>query len=483
MHPLLSEFEETVSRRPERLAACDQSLMLDYRGLRAAAAGLAARIATQTEQPRVGIMVPTSSACAAAIFACWYAGRTPVPLNYLLSPDELGKVIHDAGLDLALTTDHFLPALGRTGLRTLLLSAETLAPGRADPPSAEPQDTAAVIYTSGTAGDPKGVCLSFDNLVQNTRSCIRHARLDPDQVFLSVIPQFHSFGFTTMTVTPLLLGATAWYLPRFSPATVVNTIAERQVTIFMAIASMYGVLAKTKDADRTALSSIKLAISGGEPLPLPIARAFAERFGFDIMEGYGLTESSPVVAANMPWAHRAGSVGRPLPGIKIRTADADGRPLPAGEEGELVIRGHCVMRGYHNQPETTAAAVRNGALHTGDAGRVDADGFVYVTGRLKDMMIIGGENVFPAEIESILCEHAAIAEAAVVGMPDVVRGEVPLAFITLREGATATETEVRGFCRERLAGYKVPREIRVAPDLPRSPTGKILKRALKTTSA
>ena len=479
MHPLLSEFEQTCARQPDRPAACDQSLVLGYKGFRAVAAGLGRQIGAKTEQPRVGIMAPTSSACAAAIFACWYAGRVPVPLNFLLGPEELAKIIRDAELDLVVTIERFAPNLAGTGLRTLLLNAQTLVPGNTAAPDAEPRDVAVVLYTSGTSGDPKGVCLSFDNLVQNARASIEHARMNPAQVFLSVLPQFHSFGFTAMTITPLLLGAAVHYLPRFSPVTVVNTIAERKVTIFMAIPSMYAALAQMKQVDRAAFASVTLAISGGEPLPPKVAQAFEDRFGVPIYEGYGLTETSPVVSLNVPWAHRPGSVGRPLPGIEISAVDQAGTPLPAGQDGELLIRGHCVMLGYHNRPEATAATIRDGALWTGDIGHIDADGFVYITGRAKEMIIVGGENVYPREIESVLAEHAAVAEAAVVGMADEVRGELPLAYVILREEASASAAELRNFCRERLAGYKVPREVRIAADLPRSPTGKILKRALK----
>lgn len=479
MHPLLNAFERNVAASPDRPALCDQSLILDYQSLRAVAAGLAAQIQSETEQPRVGIMAPTSSACAASILACWYAGKTPVPLNFLLGPRELGQVVRDAGLDCVLTIEHFAAALAPIGLKTLLLSAQTLVPGRLETPSAASSDTAAIIYTSGTSGDPKGVCMSFDNLVQNAKACIEYARMDSKQVFLSLIPQFHSFGFTVGTVAPLLLGVTAWYLPRFSPVAAVSTIAEKNVTILIAIPSMYGALAKMKNADREALASLYLAMSGGEPLSPVIIEAFHTRFGIDIMEGYGLTETSPVVAVNMPWAHRAGSVGRALPGIEVSTVDEAGRPLPAGEVGELIIRGHCVMRSYHNKPDLTANVIKDGALHTGDVGRVDSDGFIHITGRAKEMMIVGGENVFPIEIESALCSHPAVAEAAVVGMSDDVRGEVPLAFVILNEQAEVGEKELRGFCREKLAGFKVPREIRIEQDLPRGPTGKILKRELK----
>jgi long-chain acyl-CoA synthetase len=479
MHPLLSKFEHNVNAAPDRPAVCDQSLMLDYRSLRAIAAGLGERIRSQSAQPRVGIMAPTSSACATAIVACWYAGKTPVPLNFLLAPEELGQIASDADLDCVLTIEHFKAVLDSLGLNALLLSAQTLAPGQSEAPAADAGDTAAIIYTSGTSGAPKGVCQSFDNIVRNAEACIEHARMDSDQVLLSAIPQFHSFGFTVGTVVPLVLGATVWYLLRFSPATLVSMIADKGVTILIAIASMYGALAKMKGVERAALGSLRLPISGGEPLLPAVAEGFKKHFGIEILEGYGLTESSPVVAVNMPWAYRPGSVGRALPGIEVHAASETGQALAPGSVGELVIRGHCVMQGYHNQPKVTDDVIRDGALYTGDVGQVDADGFIHITGRAKEMMIVGGENVFPREIESVLGDHPAVAEAAVVGRPDEVRGEVPLAYVLLREGAEIGETELRAFCRERLAGFKVPREIHIEQSLPRSATGKILKRALR----
>lgn len=490
-HPLLDTFESSVARVPDRLAAADQSLMLDYRSLRAVAAGLAVQIAQRTDRPHVGILAPTSAACAAAILACWYAGRVPVPLNFLLAPRELGDILRDAAPDLVLTIDRFEPAVAAAGLRTLFLDGRTLAPpppGRpVHAPQRGPQDTAVILYTSGTSAEPKGVCLSFENVARNVSACIEHARISPDQVFLSILPQFHCFGFTAMTAVPLLLGATVWYLPRFSPLAVVGTIQEKRVSVFMAVASMYAALLHLKNADPTALRSIYLAVSGGEPLSMQVADAFEQRFGVKLMEGYGMTETSPVVSLNVPWASRRASVGRPLPGVEVAVAGDDGlpprthgaQPPPdAHGEGELLIRGHCLMQGYHNKPEQTAAALRDGWLRSGDIGRVDADGFVYITGRAKEMMIIGGENVFPREIENVLTQHPAVAECAVIGVRDALRGELPVAFVIPKEGASPDETALREFCRDRLAGYKVPREIHFASDFPRSPTGKILKRAL-----
>lgn len=480
MHPLLDLLDKNSADRAQHLAACDQTLSLDYRGFRAAACGLGARISEQAHGPRVGILAPTSTACAAAVFACWYAGKVPVPLNFMLAPVELARIIRDAEVDLVMAAERFVPAVEATGLKSLPLTAQTLSPAQGQAPAAAAQDTAAVIYTSGTSGDPKGVCLTFDNLVQNARACIEAADLSPDQVFLSLLPQFHAFGLTANTVIPLLMGATVHYLPRFSPVAVVSTIAEKRVSVFITIASMFGALAAMKDARSEQFASITHPVSGGEPLSMRVAQAFERRFGKRIYEGYGMTEASPVVSLNTPRAHRMGSVGRPLPGISVVAVDLDGRELPVGHDGELVVRGHCVMQGYLHKPQQTAAVVRDGALYTGDIGHVDADGFIYITGRAKEMMIVGGENVFPFEIESVLVDHPAIAEAAVIGVRDDVRGELPVAFVIPVPGAPVpTEADLRTFCRGRLAAYKIPRQICFAQELPRGPTGKILKRALR----
>ncbi len=478
MHPLLDRIERHADSRPAHLAARDPAAALTYAQFRAAAAGLAGRIEPATQKPRIGIVAPTSVAAAVAIHACWYAGRQPVPLNFLLAPAELAAILRDAELDLILTTEHFAALVAQTGCRTVVLGPETMAPGAAQVPQVSGADVAAVIYTSGTAGEPKGVCLSFDNLAQNVQACATAAELGEDEVFLGVLPQFHAYGLTTTTLLPLALGASAHFVPRFTPIGIVGLIADQRVTVFITVASMFNALAAMKDARREQFASLTHPVSGGEPLSLKTAHLFEERFGKRIYEGYGMTEASPVVAWNTPRACRLGSVGRPLPGVSVAAMDERGCSLPPGSAGELVVRGHCVMRGYLNKPAQTAVALRDGVLHTGDIGRLDGDGFVYITGRAKDMLIVGGENVFPAEIEAVLTDFPGVADAAVIGVPDAVRGEVPVAFVIPAVGVQPEPSELRSFCRTRLAGYKVPREIRIHADLPRSATGKILKRAL-----
>lgn len=500
IHPLLSIFEDQVARQPQHPAASDDTIMLDYHRFRAAAAHLATHIAAQSVAPRVGVLAPASVAGAAAVFACWYAGRVPVPLNFLLAPAELGRIIRDAGIDLVLTVARLAPAVAATGLKTLVLTPELIGqasgtdckPVETDTghkPVAQPQmpplppevasvDLAVLLYTSGTSADPKGVCLSFGNLVQNVRAGVVAAELDGQHVFLGLLPLFHSTGFTATLLVPLLTGASIVFQSRFNPVAVVQAIAQRRVTVFVAVASMYGVLAEMKQVTPQQLATLSHPISGGEPLPPEVAAAWERRFGSRILEGYGMTEASPIVSLNTPRHHRPRSVGRPLPGITVTAVAAGGQPLPCGQDGELVVRGHCVMQGYWNRPDLTAAAIRDGALYTGDVGHVDGDGFVFITGRAKEMMIVGGENVFPAEIERVLVQHDAVLEAAVIGTRDSVRGEVPVAFVTLVEGQTTSDVELRQFCRQHLAPYKVPRQVFIGGDLPRGPTGKILKRAL-----
>lgn len=479
MHALLTEFESIVSARGDRPAVSDPLLALRYAELQALAAGLAQRITDATQRPHVAMMLPTSAAAAVAILAAWYAGKTIVPLNFLLPPEDLAFIIQDAEIDLVLTAPPLSEKLAALPIRTIILDKSSLTPGRTAAPPASGADTAVIIYTSGTAGRPKGVCLSFFNLLHNARACGDYARIAPDSVFVSVLPQFHSFGFTAMTVTPLLRGAEGHYLPRFAPVQLIETLAARRANVFMAVASMYAALAQMKQVPKGGLPHLSLAISGGEPLSMRVHELFKQRTGVDILQGYGLTEASPVVSLNTPWAHRLGSVGRPLPGVSVEAVDDAGRPLPHGQSGELVVRGHCVMQFYLRRPEETAATLRDGALFTGDVGHVDADGYIHVTGRAKEMLIVGGENVFPREIEAVLEDHPAVAEAAVIGRPDELRGEAPVAFVLLHPDASATPAELREFARQRLPGYKAPREVRIANELPRGPTGKVLRRALR----
>lgn len=451
---------------------------------------LARSIQQSTQKKTVGLMLPTSGLFPMALMATWMLGKTAVPLNYLLKREELEYVIDDAGVDLVITVKPMLEMFGEmpSGITELKLD-EMAGQFRGFPPLrwpvSRPDDhTAVLLYTSGTSGKPKGVMLTVANLAANVRQCVRFAKFTKRDKILGVLPQFHSFGLTVLTLLPLTIGCPVVYTARFNPRKIVELLREHRPTAFIGIPSMYNALLHARSAQKADFGSLRYVVSGGEPLPEAVFEGFKERFGVVINEGYGLTETGPVTNWCPPHAHKRRSVGPPLPEVEeiIVATDDDGSERICGpnEDGEVRMRGPNIMKGYHNLPNDTAAAFdANGYFRSGDMGRMDEEGHLYITGRYKEMMIIGGENVFPREIEEVLNAHPSVHASAVIGMPDPSRGEVPLAFVELTEGAEFDEAGLRSFCRDRLPGYKVPREIRAVEALPRNPTGKIMRRELK----
>lgn len=470
-----------------RPAVADPTRELSFGNLIRLAAVQRRQVERATARPHVGIMLPSCCAFAGTFYGVLWAGRTPVPLNFLLQADELRAVVHDAELDVVFTIRHFAEQVETLPVKAVFLEDLPLKREMVlqhlrktpPPPRVHRDDTAVLLYTSGTSGLPKGVCQTYGNLTHDVAACIEHARLTGEHRFLGVLPQFHSFGLTALLLAPVALGASVFYLPRFQPTSVIETVRERRISVAIMIASMYGALLNAKGGGREDLTSLTYAVSGGEALPDAVYERFAERFGARIVQGYGMTEASPVVSLDLPWSARPGTVGRALPGVTVTAVDDAGQPLPPDRDGELVVRGPIVMKGYYRQEaETRAVMTADGGYRTGDLGRLDADGYLTITGRKKELIIVGGENVYPREVETALAFHPAVREAAVVGRRDPSRGEVVVAYVTLRAGETATEPELREFCRERLAGYKAPRRVIIAADLPRGPTGKILKRKL-----
>lgn len=472
-----------LSRPPSTVVIDDQRR---YKAIEIllAAFHVADEIDRRTKTGTVGLLLPTSGAFPIAALGVWIAGRTAVPLNYLLKPEELQYVIDDCGTDTVFTVGPMLEFLGGEPHVENLVRLESMKfrsfPEPRWPAVATPEDLAVLLYTSGTSGRPKGVMLTHGNLSANVRQVGEWVEFTRRDVMLGVLPQFHSFGLTVLTLLPLTVGMRAVYAARFVPQKIVRLIREHRPTVLVAIPSMYGALLTVKDATAEDFASLRYVVSGGEPLSEDVFTRFRERFGVTINEGYGLTETSPVTNWCRPHEWRARSVGRALPGVEEVIVDpATGRPQPPGVDGEVRIRGPNLMKGYYNLPEETAKAIdADGWLHTGDMGRLDADGHLYITGRIKEMLIVGGENVFPREIEEVLNQHASVGASGVVGLHDPVRGEVPIAFVEPAEGQTIDERALLAHCRERLAGYKVPREVRVLEKLPRNPTGKIMRREL-----
>lgn len=444
---------------------------------------LAREIDAQTERRAVGIMLPTSGLFPMALLATWMTGRVVVPLNYLLSKEDLAHVCRDAQIDLVISVQAMLDFVEQIpdGVKPLRLEDVRFS-GLPRPrlgPRWKDDELACLLYTSGTSGKPKGVMLSAGNLSSNIEQCVQWARFDSRDVLLGVLPQFHSFGLTVLTLLPLAVGGKAVYTAKFVPKRIVELAREHRPTAFVAIPSMYNALRLLRSGTRDDFRSLRYCVSGGEPLPKAVMEGFQERYGVTICEGYGLTETSPVANWCRPEEYRWKSVGRAVPEVEERIVSPEGEVLPPGVDGEIRIRGPNVMLGYHNLPEETRAVFdEDGFFRTGDMGRFDAEGHLMITGRIKEMLIIAGENVFPSEIEEILNQHPAVKESAVIGIQDESRGEVPLAFVELREGERTDEHTLRAFCRDRMSQYKVPREIRFLTALPRTPTGKIVRRQL-----
>ena len=445
---------------------------------------IAAELSRVSGARTVGIMLPTGGTFPAAALAAWSLGRVVVPLNYLLRKEELQYVIDDCETDVVITATPMLEHLGFTPQHARLVALDRLnfkgLPELRWPRPADPDDLGVLIYTSGTSGRPKGVMLSHGNITSNVAQYLGAVSITSQDVMLGVLPQFHSFGFTVLTMAPLTIGCKVVYSARFVPSRIVKLIREHRPTIFVAIPSMYHALLSVKDAAPEDFASLRLAVSGGEPLPFDVACKFKQRFGVTINEGYGLTETSPATNVCLPDDHREKSVGPPLRGVLQRIVPVQGMGAHGEGSGEIRMKGPNIMQGYFKLPAESAAAFDDeGWFRTGDIGRFDAAGHLYITGRLKEMMIVGGENVFPREIEEVLDAHPGVHASAVIGAIDPVRGEVPVAFIEMREGAVFEESDLRTWCRDRLAGYKVPRDIRRLDALPRNPTGKIMRRELK----
>jgi long-chain acyl-CoA synthetase len=440
------------------------------------------RIKETTDAKRIGVMLPTSGLFPAALVAGWSAGRTVVPLNYLLSRDDLDYVAKDAGLDTIITVKPMLDFVGGVPEGITALMLEDIKIGF--PPLSrghrwKADDLAVVLYTSGTSGKPKGVMLSAGNLLANVEQVRKWATFTRKDVLFGVLPQFHSFGMTVLTLMPLSVGCKAIYSARFIPKKVLDSLKKHRPTAMLGIPGMYNALRMQKKISADHFSSLRYIVSGGEPLSDDVYESFKEKTGREITEGYGLTETAPVTNWCMPEDNRRGTVGQSLPDIDQKIVTDDGTVQPSGSEGEVRIKGPNVMKGYLNLPEETAAVFdENGYFRTGDMGKIDDEGFLSITGRIKEMLIIGGENVFPREIEEVLNRHESVKDSAVIGAPDPSRGEVALAFVELNEGATFDATSLRAHCRDSIAQFKVPREIRLVKELPRNATGKIVRRKL-----
>jgi long-chain acyl-CoA synthetase len=483
---LTRRFLETCDAFSKKVAIVDDSGPITYYELSLASKKVAALLsndATPEAEQHVGILLPSSKEFVASYFGILFANKTPVPLNPLYSPAQLSYVIKDANLNTILTFSAFEKPLCNLEINPVYLDK---AGAYCDTPledfepyTGSDDDLAAIFYTSGTTANPKGVMLTHKNIVSNLQGCVPRFHFDEHEVVLGTLPLFHTLAFTTTLALPLYFGATIVYTGRFSAPKALDTIMKHKVTIVVAVPSMYRVLLRTIEAGKYDISSVRLCTTGGESVPKDLIESFNRVFSLPLIEGYGLTEASPIVSVNSPENNKPYTAGQPLPNLQVRIVGDDGNDLPANQDGEIWVKGPNVMKGYCNMPEETRQAITpDGWLKSGDVGRLDEDGFLKITGRKKELIIIGGENVSPYEIEEVLSHHPKVFEVAVVGVRDKVRGEAPKAYVSLHEHENCTEEELREFCKGKLPSYKIPRLFEFRKELPHGPTGKVLKRAL-----
>ena len=429
----------------------------------------------------LAIMLPNQVELVTSMFAAWRLGAAVTPVNPALTAHETRYQINDAAPTLMVADEASAQKLHDSGPRIIAASELTSpAPPEVPPPlSADPGAPALLIYTSGTTGQPKGVILDHASISATARLVADWFEMTSDARSLLVLPMFHVDGILVSVVSPLLAGGSTVIGQRFDAATFWAAVAEARPSFFSAVPTMYARLASLPGGQPDT-SSLRFAICGAAPMPAKLIGQFEQRYGVPVVEGYGQTECTVCCTSNPVHGKRKpGTVGLPLPGVAVTVADDQDRPLPAGQVGQVVVRGPNVMRGYLRKPEESAEVLHGGWLHTGDVGRFDQDGYLTLVDRIKDLIIRGGENIYPKEIEDVLYTHPAVLEAAVVGQPDPVLGEQPVAFVVLRHGNHASPADLIEHCRGSLARYKVPREVYIENALPKNAIGKFDKRALR----
>ncbi|WP_312722321.1 long-chain fatty acid--CoA ligase [Mobilicoccus sp.] len=500
----LADFlTESARRRPDHVAVREGEDELTYADLDRLTALGAGWLRSEGIAPgdTVVLSLPNIRAFVVAYYAILKAGAVVVPMNPMFRPREIEYYLTDSGARLIIgMTPEAEEGARQAGATCLspqelmerILSAEPLT----EVTPRDDEDAAVILYTSGTTGRPKGAELRHRNLRSNAATVVDTlVHLDPDDTIVGCLPLFHVFGMTSAMNAAIVSGVTLTLVPRFSAEEALRVIERDRATVFEGVPTMYAAMLQTARALEGRgepvpdLSSLRVCVSGGASLPVEVLRAFESTFDAMILEGYGLSETSPVVSFNHPDRDRKpGSIGTPIRGVEMGLRDATGRDIEEGSDeiGEIVIRGEGIMRGYWNRPDATAEAIdADGWFRSGDLARRDEDGYYFIVDRAKDMIIRGGYNVYPREVEEVLYEHPAVMEAAVVGVPHEHYGEEIAAFVALRpeselSAGDEAADELRAFCKDRLAGYKYPRVIRFVEGLPKGATGKILKRELPT---
>ena len=489
---LAENLERTAAEHGDKVAMKLDDAELTYSQLEGATAQIAGMLKATGVEPgdRIGVMLPNVPYFPIVYYGILRLGAVVVPMNVLLKKREVGFYLTDPGAKVLLAWHDFAEAAtaGAEEAGAELISVkpgefEKLV-GEAEPVTEiverEDGDTAVILYTSGTTGTPKGAELTHANLARNAEISYELFELAPGAVILGALPLFHSFGQTCGLNTSIKAGGMLTLIPRFDPAKALEIIQRDKVQVFQGVPTMYSAMLNHPDRDDYDVSSLEVCASGGSAMPVEVMKAFEQAFDAKILEGYGLSETSPVASFNHPDRERKpGSIGTPIEGVEMKVVDDDGNEVEQGEPGEIVIRGHNVMKGYWGKAEATEEAIKDGWFHSGDIATVDSDGYYFIVDRKKDLIIRGGYNVYPREIEEVIYEHPAVREAAVIGVPHDDLGEEVGAAVALKDDSDCTEDEIREHCKEQVAAYKYPRKVWFVDELPKGPTGKILKREIE----
>jgi long-chain acyl-CoA synthetase len=493
MPNLADLLSRSAAAHGDRVAIKADERELSYAELDAAAARVAGLLRAKGVEPgdRVGVMLPNVPYFPVCYYGALRAGAAVVPMNVLLKEREVAFYLRDSDATMVFAWHEFADA-AHAGAEQADAECILVEPGQLEPllqrcepvhetVDREPADTAVILYTSGTTGAPKGAELTHDNLLRNVDVSVGLFGLDDRAVTLGALPFFHAFGQTCALNATIAVGGLLTLLARFDAGKALEIIERDRVTVFEGVPTMYAAMLHHPRAAETDASALEVCVSGGAAMPVEVMRAFEQQFGCQVLEGYGLSETSPLASFNRADAERKpGSIGLPIDGVEMRVIDDEGRPRPQGEAGELAIRGHNVMKGYWRRDDATTAAIdADGWFRTGDIARMDEDGYFFIVDRKKELVIRGGFNVYPREIEEVIYEHPDVREAAVIGVPHDTLGEEVGAVIVLKAGADATPQALREFVKQRVAAYKYPRHVWLVDELPKGPTGKILKREIK----
>ena len=499
MTNLASNLVTTAQAHPDKVAIKLDDAELTWSQLHGLAAKAAGSLRAAGLEPgdRVSLILPNIPAFPVLFYGTLLAGGVVVPMNPLLKANEIEYFYTDSGAKFSFVWGDFAAEAqaGAEGTDTQVIVSGPVGPAADALPAGEPittpteragDDDAVILYTSGTTGRPKGAQLTHDNLNLNAqRSAEDIIGIQPDDVIMGCLPLFHVFGLTCGLNAAVRQGATLTLIPRFDPGKALEVIARDKVTIFEGVPTMYGAMLHHPAVSETDTSSLRTCVSGGSSLPGETLREFEETFKVSLLEGYGLSETSPVASFNMlDKPTKPGTIGRAIPGCEMKLIGEDGQTVGPGEGvGEIAIRGDNVMKGYWGKPEATEAAIPDGWFRTGDIASVDEDGYYTIVDRKKDLIIRGGMNIYPREIEEVLYTHPDVLECAVVSVPHPELGEDVGAAVSLREGASGDLEEIKQYVKDRVAAYKYPRTIWVLDELPKGPTGKILKREIHAPQA